>query len=98
MVFQNTDFTLFHTNSLVVGIFHIFRYTTAHVRSQMAISGSRYLKLTQESNFSLVLKNLGIFRVRNWSNLGEIDENPAYHPPKLHVKAYYCPCSINNGY
>ena len=73
----------FHTNSLVVGIFHIFRYTTALIRSQMAISGSRYLKLTQESNFSLVLKNLGIFRVRNWSNLGEIDENPAYHPPKI---------------
>ena len=46
----------------------------------MAIDDSRKLKLTRKSNFSVVLENLGIFRMRNWSILGEIDENPAYHP------------------
>ena len=60
----------------------------------MAIGGSRWLKKAWGYNFSLFLEDLGIYRVRNWSNLGEIDENQSYHP-KLHIKAYYCPFYMN---
>ena len=43
----------------------------------MAVNGLRELKPTWDGNFSASLENLEIFRVRNWSNLSEIDKNLA---------------------
>ena len=40
---------------------------------------------------------MGIFRVRNWSNLGKTDENQAVSAKKQ-VQAYYCRFSILSGY
>ena len=47
-----------------------FRHITALALPQIAINYSRSLKQTLESVLTS-LNNLGIFRVRNWSNLDE---------------------------
>ena len=79
--FQKTDLTpFFHTNSSISGTFHTFSHTTALIRSQKAINRSRQLKQEYQSNFNVSTESLRTFQVRNWSNLGENDENSAYHP------------------
>ena len=63
----------------------MLRHSASLVPYRMAIDGSIWLKQVSGYNFSLFLEDLGIFRVGNWSNLGEIDENQPYRP-KLNVK------------
>ena len=60
-----TETNLIAPNIAILGILLPFSLL------QMAIDGSKYLEQTHENNFDLVLENLGIFRVRNWSGLSE---------------------------